>query len=141
MTRSGSLPSFAAALLAAALLFLVSSTMQAQPGGGPGASPAERADRLMKTFAERLALSDSQTVAIRSIVTTSMEQGAKDREQYAGDREAMMQASKERNDKMYAEIEKLLTIAQIEKFTELRDEMRQRAQRFRDRPARGGEQR
>jgi hypothetical protein len=129
----------AISLCAPALFFLASSLHTfAQPGGGPGASPADRAERLMKSFTERLALSDSQTVSIRAIVTASMEQGAKEREQYAGDREAMMQASKERNDKMYAEIEKLLTKPQIEKFTELRNEMRQRAQR--PRPS-GGEQR
>ena len=125
--------------LVALLVFTVPMRMAAQPGGGAAAAtPAERTERLVKSFSERLTLSDSQTVAIRKIVTASMEQGAKEREQLAGDREAMMQASKDRNDKMYAEIEKRLTAPQKEKFTELRTEMRQRAQRPGGRPGPGG---
>jgi hypothetical protein len=120
---------------AAALLLLISSAAAwAQPGPGRGGPAFNLAD----TLRVKLGLTPQQTLAVDSIFKASREQARLDREVFAGDREAMMEASRQRNEKMYADIEALLTPEQKTKLPAVREEMDARMRnRLRERPGRG----
>ena len=74
----------------------------------------------MDTLKSRLNLSDKQVNQIQDIFTKSREAMAKSREDNMGDREVMMKALKENNEKTYAAIEKVLTPKQNKIFQQIK---------------------
>ncbi len=76
----------------------------------------------MDTLKSRLNLSDKQVSQIQDIFTKSREAMMKSREDNMGDREAMMKAFKENNEKTYAAIEKVLTPKQNKIFQQIKAE-------------------
>ena len=76
----------------------------------------------MDTLKSRLNLSDKQVSQIQDIFTKSREAMMKSREDNMGDREAMMKAFKENNEKTYVAIEKVLTPKQNKIFQQIKAE-------------------
>jgi protein CpxP len=74
----------------------------------------------MDTLKSRLKLTDKQVSQIQDIFTKSREEMAKNRENFMGDREAMMKAFKENNGKTYSAIEKVLTPEQNKIFQRIK---------------------
>jgi hypothetical protein len=105
-------------LLLAAILLLAPLASMAQ---GP-----QRGERLVEQLKSRLSLTDDQTLKLRELVAGSREQAMKDREQYADDRELMMQAARARNENLFARIDSLLTEDQRAEFQKFQQEMKER---------------
>ena len=82
----------------------------------------------MDTLKSRLKLTDKQVSQIQDIFTKSREEISKIREDNMGDRDAMMQAMKEHNDKTYNKIEKVLTPKQNKIFQQIKADWIKRAE-------------
>jgi Spy/CpxP family protein refolding chaperone len=82
----------------------------------------------MDTLKSRLNLTDKQVTQIQDIFTKAREEMAKKREDNMGDRDAMMKAMKENNDKTYSEIEKVLTPEQSKIFQQIKADWIKRAE-------------
>ena len=79
---------------------------------------AERID----TLKSKLNLTNKQVDQVKDIFTKSREKMAKNRENYMGDRDAMMKAFKDNTNKTYIEIEKILTPEQKNKFKKIKED-------------------
>lgn len=88
--------------------------------------PRRGMQQIADTLIVRLNLSDEQAAKVKEIVAASQEQMRLDREAFADDRETMMLAMKERMDKMYEDIEAILTVDQKAAFAILKQDMRNR---------------
>ncbi len=86
------------------------------------AQDSSRVDRMVARLVTRLSLADSQTVQIREVLQSSQDQAAIDREQFQGDRDAMMQAMMDRTKSTDEQIEKLLTDDQKKIYEEVKTE-------------------
>lgn len=118
--KDASMPSInRPAAYALALCFLIVAGAGAQ---GPRRSPEQRFED-MKT---RLALTDDQAAKVKEILKSEGEAWGKDREKYAGDREAMVKAAQERAKKTDAQIEPLLTDSQKKEYVKMKEEARKR---------------
>jgi Spy/CpxP family protein refolding chaperone len=82
----------------------------------------------MDTLKTRLNLTDKQVSQIQDIFAKSRQAMMKSRQDNMGDRNAMMQAMKENNDKTYVEIEKVLTPEQSKIFQGIKAEWIKRAE-------------
>jgi len=79
---------------------------------------AERID----TLKSKLNLTNKQVDQVKDIFTKSREEMIKNRENYMGDRDAMMKAFKDNTNKTYNEIEKILTPEQKNKFKKIKED-------------------
>ncbi len=89
-----------------------------------GQQGARRGEQMMKRLVEDLDLSQDQETRIREITTDAFAEVAKKRDTYGGDRDAMMEASRDLITTMNKDIEEVLSEEQQAKFREMRRDFR-----------------
>ncbi len=101
--------------------------LEAQQRGGPGGGRGPTVDEQVVALTDALALTDEQAVSVRAVLETATERR---QEMFAGgppdDREAMRAAMMQLREDTDTQLEEILSEDQMEKYTELMAQQRQR---------------
>ncbi len=109
-------------LMAIGLVVMLAATISAQPPMPDSA----RLNRHLTMLKNRLNLSDTQSVQIRTILENEQKQAAADREKYRGDFKAAQKARTERRQQTDNQIIKVLDKDQQKEFKKIQKEIRRR---------------
>jgi hypothetical protein len=110
-----------AIMTAIGLIVILAATVGAQPP----MPDSTRLDRHLTMMKDRLNLSDSQTVQIRTILENDQKLAAADRDKYRSDRKAMQKARDQRRQDTNKQIMMVLNKDQQKQYEKMQKEMRQ----------------
>ncbi|OGV26647.1 MAG: hypothetical protein A3J84_03905 [Ignavibacteria bacterium RIFOXYA2_FULL_37_17] len=110
------------------ILFLFGFTAQSFSQGMGGMNPQERIKQQLKTYKERLKLTDAQFKKVDTILNNQMNEIQKLRDNSGGDRESMREGMMSLREKTNKKIEALLNDTQKAEFKKIQEEAAQRRQ-------------
>jgi 2-oxoglutarate dehydrogenase complex dehydrogenase (E1) component-like enzyme len=107
--------------MAIGLVLILAAAISAQPP----MPDSMRLERHLTMLKNRLNLSDTQSVQVRTILEDEQKQAAADREKYRGDFKAMQKARTERRQQTDIQIMQVLNKDQQKEFKKIQKEIRQ----------------
>ena len=110
------------------ILFLFGFTAQSFSQGMGGMNPQERIKQQLKTYKERLKLTDAQFKKVDTILNNQMNEIQKLRDNSGGDSESMREGMMSLREKTNKKIEALLNDTQKAEFKKIQEEAAQRRQ-------------
>lgn len=115
-------------LMFSVILIIAANAQQKQgPNPKPQATPEQRIERRLNKLNEVTGgLNDAQKVRVKAILEEHDKQAEQDRQKFAGDKEKLKEAQKNRRANADARLKEVLTPEQYEKVMAHRKEMREK---------------